>query len=276
MDDPIIRPVGVSYGGESTREATAEAVRLRLSRAANLSDLRGEYEFYSDALLYLGVRLGPINPWADFLQAKGQDIQRISLNFGKPIFQGLNAPNGDRAWNHVLYGMPKEHWEKFLAFMGSLAFHDRELDLLTRLREQRIIVADPLYFEKAVILPDRCPTVAITAFVLDTNKGSTYFKTGDHPLLDLPRVVRSKQVFEDTEIFSTALKDEHAPDPYGAIDRRKSELAGQSVEEIELEERVRRARESDHNAANGRSGRQDQSDGQPGGRGGDPREPGQD
>lgn len=248
MSSPEIRPQGLSPAGEAEKERPAEAVRLQLSRAAKLSDLADEYVFYSDALLRLGVRLGSADPFADFLASVGSDVRRISLQFNRPIFEGLVAPNGDQEWNHVLYGMPAEYWQQFLSFMGSLAFNDREFRRVTRLRPQQLSVVDPLFLERATSLPETLPLINVTHFILETNFGVVYFQPPKVPALDRPRVVQSRHVFEDTEIFAKALSDEHN-DPYGLIDEHRSKQAGRDIAEVELEKRMREFRESDNQAS---------------------------
>ena len=44
--------------------------------------------------------------------------------------------------------MPVGYWEAFNTFMGQLAFQDRDLNLLTRIRTQEIDIPDPLWTPK--------------------------------------------------------------------------------------------------------------------------------
>ncbi len=236
MDRPT-KPVGVTYAGEGLASANTEVVRKAVSAAATLKDLTEEYHFYSPALLHIGVRLAGIDPYADWLAERHVEVGRISIRFNKPIFKGMNLGK-DLEWNYVLYGMPKEHWKTFNGFMGTLSFHDTDYGLLTRLRTQEIDIADPLYFEGVTILPATCPTVAVTVYALDTNKGCTYIRLGSHPLLNPPQVTRSQQSFDDTCIFAHELQTGDNPNPYGRIEQAQ----GPDVLEREIQERVRKAR----------------------------------
>lgn len=245
---PTIRPPGITRAGEALRNERAEAVELKLSRATELRHLTDEYEFYTDALLYARVRLCGANPYLDFLNTVGKDVGKISMCFPERIFSGLEI-GGDENWNHALLGMPKEHWPAFCSFIGSLAFHDRDLDLLTRVRTQDLRIYDPLYLAKQIRWSTDMPTVGITAFVLDTNRGCTYFERPFEtpavtPLLPgggslfAPRVVETCRSYDDTFLFAHSLGKD-APDPYGDIDRHRSKQLGCRVEEAELIEKLK-------------------------------------
>lgn len=252
-DPPVFREIGLVYDGDGYSSASmrqAEIVRKQLSTAARLTDFTDEYEFYTPALLHTRIPLGNQDPYHDFLNEVNCEVPRISLCFESPIFRGLEV-DSDPAWNHVLYGMPKLWWKQFSQFMGSLAFHDRDANTLTRIRTQDLYIVDPLYLKKLITLPDdknTLPRVPITTFCLDKNVGCVYFKIDDSPL-SLPRVVVSGTPYEDTVIFHQELsQDKETPNPYGVIEQRETQSQGKDVRQSELEERLREFHEKEkHN-----------------------------
>ena len=107
--------------------------------------------------------------------------------------------------------------------MGTVAFTERATGRFYRCRTQSIWINDPLVLLRSVVLPDRCPQVEVTAFVVDSNQGSWYFKPRPagqavNPLLDLPEVVYDSQVHLDTAVFAQAIHSE-ADRPYEVVDR---------------------------------------------------------
>lgn len=218
---PKMRTIGVVKGDNAPPEMV-RTYQAKLSTAPALKDLVADYAFYSPAMIYLGNPL-TFDPLHHFRMEYGQDVTPFSIRFNKPVFRNMcRSTEADQEWNHVLYGIGREHWDHLSKFLGSMAFTDRRTGRLTRIRTQEIEIADPLYFQKAVILPDDCPTVPITVFCLDTNVGCWYMKTGDHPLLDLPYVAYEPQAFADTKAFAKAIMRNN-PNPYSAVDQANKE-----------------------------------------------------
>lgn len=234
-----IRPIGISHAGDGFPKEQVERQRLKFSQAATLRDLSEEYAWFSLALMYLHVRLMGRDPWGDYVRDCGRDDTfQITMRFDKPVFKGMEIYT-DHEWNHVLWAMPKDQWPDYCEWMGQVAFVDRDLQRVARIRTQTFPIADPLYFDRAVVLPVQCPTVDITVFALDTNHGCIYVQPGDHPLLDLPRVMRSDVTFPDTKVWATAILEGH-PNPFGM-----AEQATQVDPLQELVERVKKARNQD-------------------------------
>lgn len=239
-----LRKLGLHYAGDGPPPAAAQTYQQQLSQAATLRDLAGEYHFYTLAIVLTRVRLMGRDPFADFLAEYNQEVIPWTLQFTRPIFKGMHV-GADQTWNHVLFGLPKTHWSHFANWFGQVVYQDRDAQLVTRIRTQEIPIADPLYFERAVILPADCPTVSITAFVLDTNQGCHYFRVGEHPLLHVPELVYTPQRYQDTAVFGRALVTDDVADPYGRAAQALTP-PGVSIEELELTERVRKAREDYH------------------------------
>ena len=206
-----IRPGITAVAGGIPKEKVQPHI-VKFSQATDLADLSKEYAFYTPALLYMKVRLAGRDPFSQFVREYGREVVPISMRFNKPVFRGLNLGQ-DTSWNNVLFGMEVEHWPAFVSFMGTMAFLDRNIGRLTRLRTRQFHVADPLYFEKAIVLPPVIPVVSVTAFCLDTNQGCAWIEPGAHPLLDLPELRTTAKVFKDTAAFAASVLGEKN-DPY--------------------------------------------------------------
>lgn len=232
-----LRPQGLSYVGEGIVDGVAQRHELRISQATLLRDLAADYVFFTLALVYSRVRLMGRDPWADYISERGKDaVFQITMKFERPIFKGLEI-GLDHEWNHVLWCMERSEWEDYCQWMGRIAFVDRDRGNVTRLRTQRVLIADPLYFQRAVVLPEDCPCAEVNCFWLDSNQSLTYLRSGQHPLLDPPHLRTVFSCFRDTRLWAEALLGGH-PDPYAHVDR------SMEMDPVkELEARVRKARE---------------------------------
>lgn len=208
---------------ESTDKFGKERVRkhqLKLSAAANLTDLSEEYAFYTPALLYLKVPLHGRDLFQAFLQEYGKDVLPLSVRLNRPIFQGLDVgPHPD--WNYLLFAMEREHWKAFFPWMRSLTFRDQGARRIFRTGDKPIRIADPIFFERAVVLPREIPCIEVAVFCVDGSDACYYLEEGQHPLLDLPRL-RREEPFEDTRKLGAAMLKNH-PRPFDVIERQPEE-----------------------------------------------------
>jgi hypothetical protein len=197
--DPFIKPPelvkeGVSDSQKVQAERT-EIVDLDLSTAKSLSELTDDYAFYTPALLHLTVPL-QFDPFDLFCQEYNQPVTRFTVRVDKPVFFGLDHPYGDHSWNYVLFGIAREHWDAYRQWMGTLAFNDRSKNLLRRIRTQDLVIRDPVATEYKAL--------PVTAFVMETNRGSFFFKTD--PITGRTSAqFDSAMVFDDTTKFAQAL-----------------------------------------------------------------------
>jgi len=211
---PKITPPGIGPAKRPSAEKV-QVYQAKLSAAATMADLTPDYVFYTPALIYICNPL-TFDPMADFLTENNYDIVPFSLAFNQPLFKGMETER-DSMWNHVIYGVDKEQWPKLEKFLGSIAFSERDTGKLTRVRTQKVTIADPIFLNKDTVLQGNIPTVEITAFCMDTNMGSVYLKPGKHLVLDQPEVVHDKRSFKDTQALAKALFAGHA-DPYSAAE----------------------------------------------------------
>jgi hypothetical protein len=208
---------------------------LRVGNASGLRELQRDYAFYTPALIYMKIRLLGRDPLSQFIQEYGQEVLPFSIRFNKPIFHGLNLGR-DTSWNYVLFGVERQHWEPFKSFMGTMAFVDRQLKLFARVRTKEIRLADPLFFERATILPEKLPVIDATVFCLDTNQGCAWINMRGDPLLDLPELTTTDKVFEDTAAFAKAVFDDTVNPYVAANSTQPPEVAPRGVDPLQPRE----------------------------------------
>ena len=204
---------------ESSNKFGREQVQphqLRLSAAATLRDLSDQYAFYTPALLYMIVPLRGQDPFAAFLQEYNKQVLPLSIRFNRPIFQGLDVgPVKD--WNYMLFAMEQEHFKHFLPWLLSATFVDREHGLVYRLGEKTVRIADPVFFEKTVILPAELPCIDVTVICIDGSAGCCYLEAGSDTLLDRPKLAFAEP-FDDTRKLAKALITQQAR-PFDVIEK---------------------------------------------------------
>lgn len=209
-----LKTEGISIAPAISAKEKLPPVQGRLSQATTMTDLLKDYGFFTPALMYKYLPLKR-DPVADFAAEYKTEVQPFSYRFDKPIFRGLEV-NHDQQWNHVLFGVEKTHWEKFMGFMGSLAFiHPANPKVFVRIRMQDLEIPDPMVMSKAAVLPEPLPMIPISAFVLDSMNGCYYFsKDGGIPNMLRPyKETFTKATFEDTVRMGQALFAGH-PNPY--------------------------------------------------------------
>lgn len=236
MQERMPWKVGLTRSRDDFPKDKVRVHQLRISAATDLKSLLDVYSFYTPALVHLRVRLFEQDPYLNFVEEYGKEVVPVSIRFNHPIFRGMELGQ-EKSWNYYLYGMEKEHFEAYQQWFGSLAFTDRDLNLVSRVREKTIEIADPLVFERTVVLPSQVPVIPVVVFCLDTNQGCWYVEPGPHPLLDLPQVRFTRYVYPDTAVFANAVLGEKE-NPYKAV----AEAQGEDPLS-ELEGRVREARE---------------------------------
>jgi len=216
MNDPrkSLRPVGVVQGPQSFPAGDVEIRRLEISKAAKLTDLSERYHFYTPALFYLAVANAP-EPFASFVHETGSPAQQMSLSFDKHIFSNV----GD--WANVLYAIEEEHWSAYASYMGTVAMRTAA-GAIYRVRFQSLEIPDPL---DNTIEPALVP---VTAFAIEANYGSFYFRSFRHNnhVVNIVATYDKAIVFEDHQAFTDAFNAQLS-DPYKASeDESKNPFSG--------------------------------------------------
>jgi len=248
---PKLRPAGITATG--TADEIAPPWQLAVSSSDSLQRLSEEYAFYTPALLYLYVKLNR-DPLYGFF-AEHPDVKQFQLKFDKPIFDGLvgEGPSGARTdWNHWLYAVERKHWPDFAGYLGSLAVYDRANNLFVRLRPREVRIVDPVWMAKQAVVGNSFPTVPVTAWCLDTNRGCVWLEGAGDPaaaagdpakvfgprdvaspgdaaeeptkasdirlLKTRPTVVRTKSILPETLVFADAILKQ-STNPYGILEQ---------------------------------------------------------
>lgn len=180
-----------------------EKTELKVGQARNLRGFDDEFAFFTPAILYLhgGFRDAPL---ADLSYMTGVNVRFYYRKFAKPIFRGLDSQTGDKDWNYALWAVRREHWQLLSDWLVSITLTYSEVGEVAGIGEQQFTVIDPLAAERTMIYHGGLPTLAVSAFGINGSKFRAYFKPGENPMLDLPRLVFDAPA-EDMQVFADAL-----------------------------------------------------------------------
>lgn len=182
----------------------------------SLSSLAKDLVLYTPALVHLATPLTE-DPFDQYCSELGRDVIRYVVNTAQPVLYGLTSPEGDGSWNFCLHALPKEDWPEFRQWFGTCAYFTRADGVLRRVRTQELRVLDPGQFQPEL--------VSVTAFVLDTNKGSFYFtQIPGQPAGVYTSRFNAAMVHDDTVRMAAAYAAEHN-NPYGFVREHTEESA---------------------------------------------------
>ena len=139
-----------------------------------------QYQFCTVAPLYLWGGLHD-RVLVDFISTYGRSVEFYHHKFNLPIFRGLTAPNGDTAWNHVLWAIERVHWEPFEQHMLSAMLTDTPKQTIYRYGAQDLAVVDPLYLERQVVYGPVLPGIPIVALGVLSNRYQAAFDVLNGP-----------------------------------------------------------------------------------------------
>jgi hypothetical protein len=160
---------------------------IRFGRAERLSDFAEEYQFFTPALLYLHGRFSD-EPFAQFIDEYAPCLQLMHRQFQRPVFRGLTTPDGDEAWNHVLWAVEKPVWEELENFLLSVVMMDSPFNWVARVGAQDLTILDPLAADRSAIIPNNLALIDIVALGVDGNKICVAMDPGTNPLMDPPKI----------------------------------------------------------------------------------------
>jgi hypothetical protein len=144
-----------------------EKFEMTFGAAEGLHRFTDQVQFFSPALLYLYGRFTD-EPFVQFMAEQGE-IKLMHHHFKQPIFLGFEAGDGDKAWNHVLWGVLKEHYEALENYILSVVLTSVEERWMARVGAQDVTILDPLQIDKQKIINLEVPTIPIVVWGLDTN-----------------------------------------------------------------------------------------------------------
>lgn len=140
------------------------------------------YAFFSPAILYLWGRFTDA-VLIDFLETIQRRVEFYHYKFNLPLFQNLNAYNGDPSWNHVLWAVEKEFWPQFIDHLCAAVLTDSIQGHVYRIGYQEFQIVDPLCLDRSMILSASLPLVTIGAFGVVCDKFSAALDFPEKPSL---------------------------------------------------------------------------------------------
>jgi hypothetical protein len=155
-------------------------------RVKALALFQDRFSFFTIAPAYLwgGLRDCVL---ADFRASQAGVVDFYHMKFDHPVFAGLEAPNGDVAWNHVLWAVENSYWQPLVDHLCSAVLTDRPRQVVYRFGIQPLEIFDPLVNDRAIIVPAVPPFLAIGAFGVRSNAFTAAFVPAANPLVNLPQ-----------------------------------------------------------------------------------------
>ena len=139
----------------------------------NLQPFLTHFTFFTPAPAYLWGYFQDII-LQDFQLQRGEVVEFYHARFKCPIFGGLETPDGDDAWNCVLWAIESRHWEAFANHVCGAVMNDEARKAVFRYAIQELTVADPLTIDKAGIIT-AVPTMPVAAIGVRSNCGCAAF-----------------------------------------------------------------------------------------------------
>jgi len=165
------------------RPAKAPKYKVKFEGAGTLTDIPG-YVWFSPAALYLWGKFTDVQ-LSDIMTRK--DVAVFWYKFDKPIFKGFTA-YGDVAWNHTLWAVAEDKWDRFVDAMLELIMLDRDSKTVFSYALQYLTVLDPLYVDRKVLVDGRAPRTVVGYFAVLTNKYQVAFDKLSLSPGELPQV----------------------------------------------------------------------------------------
>jgi hypothetical protein len=161
------------------------------------------WQFFSIALPYLhgGFTDEPLAVFEYELQAS---VKFCHHKFPRPIFRGMEAPNGDPAWNFVLWAVEADVWPRLENFLLSVVTTHTPTQAVYRIGAQNLLIADPLTPLAYM------PSVPIVSFGVDSNRGMMAIDPASTEGAQLP-LARLFKPRGQTRRFANLLLGHHDP-----------------------------------------------------------------
>lgn len=149
-----------------------------------VSPFQERYAFFTIAIPYVwGVFRDVI--LADFQAQAKRPVEFFFTKFPRPLFAGLETPNGNSDWNYVLWAMERECWPAFINHLCGAVSTDTPHRRVYRYGYQELEIVDPLG-DAGLLLPTT-PSLKIGAFGVRSNLYVAAF--APRPPLALPRLM---------------------------------------------------------------------------------------
>lgn len=177
MDHEPVSQSPVFLGPPVDSRGLIVKAKLPVGAARTLHELERDYHFFTLAAPYLHGGFSDAF-LIDYMYALGANVPIYYHKFNAVVFRGLETPEGDPSWNHVLFAVPCEFWSSLLDFICSLTVAMRHLGAMTRYGEQRLYIPDPLDADTAIVVQPGAALIRVSAFGLYGNRMRAIFTRG--------------------------------------------------------------------------------------------------
>lgn len=195
---------------------TLPLLPLSAGSAPSLARHSAALTFFTPALLYLHGRFSD-DVFVEFLHDRGVETPFYSASFAKPVFEGLESADGDPSWNHSLWAVRNADWPDVEGYVGSVKLTHTPSGRLFGCGLQRLTVLDPLFMDRAAVLPQEVPLLSLWAFCVDGNRSSWSFEADPRRAWVRPRPRRGPPTDECVafarDVFAERNPYEAAPAP---------------------------------------------------------------
>lgn len=147
------------------------------------------YVFFTPAPLYIHGQFDD-RPLVDFLAQTKKVAHFMHHLFDKPIFEGLDTPNGNKDWNRALWAMEADAWPEFESFMLAVTPFDLARRSVWRVGAQDLDVLDPLWASKHAVVAADAPVARVVALGVDGTEGQIGFQAPADPRVGRPALRR--------------------------------------------------------------------------------------
>ena len=141
---------------------------FRCETALSLASLTDEYAFFTPALMYLYGAFYD-GPLIDFMHEIREQVPLYYRRFRRPLFRGLETADGNTDWNHALWVVRREHYQRLSDFIMTLTFMFREEERIICFGEQDLTIFDPLAADRCTVWRENMPTLSVRAFGINSN-----------------------------------------------------------------------------------------------------------
>lgn len=172
-----------------TSDEIVEKCTMGFGQAEGLGAFTEAYRFFSPALPYLYGRFTD-RFLVQFLAEMSGQIDFLHHRFERSLFAGMESPDGDGAWNSVLWALDVSVYPDFEKFLLSVAVSDPARGSLYRVGVQDVEIVDPLWHDHAAVLSPHPPTIPVTVFGVNSNRGAMAVDWAPGQPWTRPRVCR--------------------------------------------------------------------------------------
>jgi len=158
---------------------------LQPSQSQTLTELSGELQFFTPALLSVKGRFGR-DPCRQYVRELGPEPEETPFPIDcttSPFFEGLGQEVLEGQifnWDHRLYGVPREHWEPLWNFLTSISGIDPHRRRYWRAMSHVLKIVDPTSLA-ASSGQEALPTIHITVIGVSAMDGRYHLAPAKDP-----------------------------------------------------------------------------------------------